>query len=892
MNFVAKAKREGGYARRVSQGISSAALRTVLFSVSAAVLFTIIPAHAVGKTTAADAPLIDTAMPATIPREILDDWRAQGISDPVLGHRQRVGRILPFAKQLKKIIFARHYNEGGTIYGFLEDMNGDGFGNVGGKFAGTPAMSKGSKYKAGAALLVLNFTNCYPAPTPLLEDTKGVIRDPCVAFDGKKIAFAWAKNNNGYNIYEIQADTPYTIRQLTSNPGGYVVSDFEPCYVPSGDIIFNSSRCFQGHAVNFNVVSNLYIMNKDGKYLRRICFDQAHDFHPTVGSDGRVYFSRWEFNDRNAADCFGVFSMNPDGSNQMEYFGNQLGSPAGKPYVSLLPGGGEKFLLCTAIQTGSVYQGELCMVDPAKGRNCKDAVMLIAPKRGDPGCGLAEENRKFQTPFALDTAWFLVSYAPDGSGLTARFGLYLMDVNGNRELLAWDSVQSVSQPFPLCERTAPHIGCRTDYTKKSAEMSIASAYYGTGTAGVAPGSIKKIRVIALDYCVYPWFGNTGSTEYSATPVARHLGSRLAKRIVGEMKVEADGSAAFLVPPRRPLYFQLIDSLGCMIQSMRSWVTLQPGERFDCLGCHEDKNTAPPSPSGSLAPAPKKLEPFFDILDDYLYYPLDIQPILEAKCISCHTAGHTSGLDLRGDKHWTGDLADDADNATAERFWCRSYMNLSSSRYVNYMNIFGPAQGRFPATSGSSQSWLVDKLRARSGGMDKVIVSEEEIGKICAWIDLGVPHGGAYTDDMNEADKAKYLARLKIRQDLEAIEAKEIQAFVGAGGYTGLDSTKLFAIGDGKRTSPPTRKKASEEAFAARFLSGSHRLSMKLPSAGKVTVVDCRGRIITRMQATNAELLKSGGAVQSAVVGAVKGLFMVKFSARDNGKEKTVMVPAL
>ena len=35
-------------------------------------------------------------------------------------------------------------------------------------------------------------------------------------------------------------------------------------------------------------------------------------------------------------------------------------------------------------------------------------------------------------------------------------------------------------------------------------------------------------------------------------------------------------------------FQALDHNGHVVQTMRSWATLQPGETFGCVGCHETK----------------------------------------------------------------------------------------------------------------------------------------------------------------------------------------------------------------------------------------------------------------------------------------------------------------
>ena len=58
-----------------------------------------------------------------------------------------------------------------------------------------------------------------------------------------------------------------------------------------------------------------------------------------------------------------------------------------------------------------------------------------------------------------------------------------------------------------------------------------------------------------------------------------------KKIWGVADVYEDGSAFFRVPARTPLYFQALDERGYVVQTMRSWSTLQPGETQSCVGCH-------------------------------------------------------------------------------------------------------------------------------------------------------------------------------------------------------------------------------------------------------------------------------------------------------------------
>ena len=74
-------------------------------------------------------------------------------------------------------------------------------------------------------------------------------------------------------------------------------------------------------------MSNLYTCDRDGRFLRRLGFDQVHTNYPTVLPDGRIIYTRWEYNDRGQMFPQGLFQMNPDGTGQTEYYGNNSWFP-------------------------------------------------------------------------------------------------------------------------------------------------------------------------------------------------------------------------------------------------------------------------------------------------------------------------------------------------------------------------------------------------------------------------------------------------------------------------------------------------------------------------------------------------------------------------------------
>ena len=60
------------------------------------------------------------------------------------------------------------------------------------------------------------------------------------------------------------------------------------------------------------------------------------------------------------------------------------------------------------------------------------------------------------------------------------------------------------------------------------------------------------------------------------------------RVLGDVPVEADGSAQFRVPVDTAVYFQLLDENHMELRRMRSFISFQPGEVRGCVGCHETR----------------------------------------------------------------------------------------------------------------------------------------------------------------------------------------------------------------------------------------------------------------------------------------------------------------
>ena len=282
-----------------------------------------------------------------------------------------------------------------------------------------------------------------------------------------------------------------------------------------------------------------------------------------------------------------------------------------------------------------------------------------------------------------------------------------------------------------------------------------------------------------------------------TPVGARNTSWDAKVVLGEAAVYSDGSAAFEVPARTPVYFQAIDANGRVVQTMRSWSTLQPGETFSCIGCHESRLEAPPVTAFSIASqrGPQALSPFYDVPADAGFsYTKIIQPIWDNRCVSCHNTSTTNGLDLSenprvtskgkrdplyyarsyyflvnmNQKYWGNYLVDGVWNFDV------GGRNDVATRYLNWLSPQSDPVMLPPYIAGSSKSPIFEMIENH---IPPVEITQEELDKIAAWIDLLVPHDGEYTESMSDDNQALYQIKMDKRRAWEAVEEANIASYI-------------------------------------------------------------------------------------------------------------------
>jgi len=204
---------------------------------------------------------------------------------------------------------------------------------------------------------------------------------------------------------------------------------------------------------------------------------------------------------------------------------------------------------------------------------------------------------------------------------------------------------------------------------------------------------------------------------------------------GIVPVEADGSACFEAPAGRNLFFQALDKDFMEVQRMRTFVNFEPGETRSCIGCHEHRTQAPVSRQTAAldrAPAILSAQPG-EAAPRPLYYPSDVQPILDRHCAGCH-----NGKDPEARPDLRGELT---------TLFNRSYEGLMRGKWVNTIQEWNGgdyammhAEAVLPYTYGSHRSRLVKLLK---DGHYDASLSQEEWIRLVTWIDCGAPYYGSY-----------------------------------------------------------------------------------------------------------------------------------------------------
>ncbi|WP_394202839.1 HzsA-related protein [Marinagarivorans algicola] len=502
--------------------------------------------------------------------------------------------------------------------------------------------------------------------TPALID----IKDLEPSHDGTKLLFALrapADPNAGddeqptWNIWEYNLEED-TLTQLIKPTQAELGHDVSPHYLPDGRIVFTSTRQKRTKAILLDEEKaqyagqdedltadafNLHIYDPLTENINQISFNPSHDLQPSVLSDGRIVFLRWD-NMLNH-DSLSFYTVHPDGSNVQKLYGlnGQTTDDTGATFWEAREITDGQLLVNLRARQSNNWGGDIITIDTAH------FIDLDTPNPQNPGVGstqaslapllvnIDESDPKplsmggfYNSAFALNdgTGRYITSWSPcrlfsadedkiypceetfrnkpDIVTAPPNFGLWVLNNRAGtmqplKPATEDEMYTEVVVFFPKMLATSP--SSEIDNALKSEGVGIINIRNVYDMDGMLPAdlspnpadvepSMRPARFIRIVKNVAIPSDEVLDFDRSAFGVNR---THLMRDIVGYVPVEADGSAKFKVPANIPVMLNLVDATGKRLNNTlfgdarhENWLSVQAGETFECTGCHDASREEP------------------------------------------------------------------------------------------------------------------------------------------------------------------------------------------------------------------------------------------------------------------------------------------------------------
>jgi hypothetical protein len=563
----------------------------------------------------------------------------------------------------------------------------------------------------------------------------------------------------------------FPITQLTFGP----YDDQQAIWAAGDRIVFTTNQAYTDmgtRADEYNhsrVVTQLAsITLTGGDADRKLCSQNlSHTVTLFSMSDGRVGFSRWEHLE-NVNDVK-LMAMNPD-CTQMIGLNGQFGKPGNSlvqftesqtPYVFY----GIVTERENTIQAGSLVKLDARWVEDQSKldmeKTSAEAYTMLTP--AVPRDDEASAVGRYRSPATLPNDQLLVTWAPGEVNELSElaltppdYGVYIYDTETRSNDLVVNHEDSWElYAKPIAPRPTPQIiTSRQDVTDASVpalfgsidvrQSSLYTRHGNTvGGAQFAEGTtLDEALKGAVKVRIIEGFSSEAATGATMFGLTMAEGASL----IGEAKVEADGSWLASVPPYIPMHLQAIDEFELAIRNETTWIQGMPGEDRVCGGCHEDR-TQPSLPGGQAITNARGRGPedfMIPVLERTEYpwaaandaaNPNQIQTLLNAKCVSCHnetTNGNgpqefytVAGMDEASGEYSYMiprlDLSDRSITVTYDRdthAWPASYVSIFYPAALEMemgrgLEVTGTVPPKWGVPSDARHSALIEKLNITS-----------------------------------------------------------------------------------------------------------------------------------------------------------------------------------
>ncbi len=496
------------------------------------------------------------------------------------------------------------------------------------------------------------------------------VKDLAVSPDGRKLAFAMRApeipnadpiDQPTWNIWEYDLDTKVLRRMIASDINAEAGQDTGPEYLPGGDIVFSSTRQRTNKAILLDEgkpqysgleegldveASVLHIMATDGSNIHQLTFNQSHDLDPTVLTNGKIVFSRWDR--MNNDKGIHLYQVNPDGTDMEYLYGaNSHATGTDGSLVEFfkaqeLPDG--DLLVLTRLRFTRNLGAELTRINVAQYSDNNQPTFDNAGLTGPAQVSLTGQSVATDgtisrggyyaagAPLWDGTNRSLVSWSqcrlqqtdaagnvniipctsaniadPNAVEAPPLYSIWMLNqvdntllpiVTGEEGIVYSDVVAMQPRPTPdFQNNTLPdqnlvnegvgilHIRSVYDFDGLDfAPAGIpATADPAQNNADARPARfIRIVKAVPIP--------NEDLVDLPNTAFGRSR-NQLMREIVGYVPVEPDGSVKFKMAANIPFAISVLDKNGHRITPRHNnWIEMVPGEQLECNGCHDNSLT--------------------------------------------------------------------------------------------------------------------------------------------------------------------------------------------------------------------------------------------------------------------------------------------------------------
>ncbi|MCR9278900.1 MAG: hypothetical protein NXH85_13080 [Pseudomonadaceae bacterium] len=496
------------------------------------------------------------------------------------------------------------------------------------------------------------------------------VKDLSASFDGQKLVFAMRAPEDPdldedeqatWNIWLFDRELDELRRVIQSDISAEEGDDVAPAFLADGRIVFSSTRQRQAKAILLDEgkpqyaaqdedrdddALTLHVMNEDGTDVHQISFNASSDLDPSVTSDGRVVYSRWD--NIAGVDQISLYSMLPDGRDQQLLYGahsHDTGPngetvefmkprelPDGRLLVTLRTNQDEALMssLPVAIDTANYVDHDIPTAANAGLLADAQELLIAAELSLDESSAPLAGRYAGVYPLNDGTQRLLTSWSqcrlrdstsdPLDPVISACIEPFLSDPNFVEAdplygLWMYDVLEDTQQPVvpgvvgsvfvepvvmeprvnpPVILDAVPGIDVDADNAGDGVGvLHIRSVYDFDGTASVDIAALsdpmqttaaeRPARFLKIVKSVP--MPDDDTLDFDNTAFGRSA-AQLMREVIGYAPVEPDGSVKVRVPANVPLTVSVLDADGRRISPRhQNWFQVVPGEEKECVGCH-------------------------------------------------------------------------------------------------------------------------------------------------------------------------------------------------------------------------------------------------------------------------------------------------------------------